>query len=113
MSFPSSYKLLNLQPSSLHVINLLNYIENNGGVLVHSSGHGKEEGIELKGTVTYRLGQNSGIMIALNKTLPSIYIKQSLQNGDDICVLLPHINKYISEKYTVSKRGQSSKGYNT
>lgn len=45
-------------------------------MLVHSSGHGKEEGTELKGTLTYRTGLNSGIMIALNKTLPSVYIKQ-------------------------------------
>lgn len=113
MNFPKSYTGLSLQPSSKHVIELLKRIEKNNGVLVHSSGHGKEEGTELKGTLTYRTGLNSGIMIALNKTLPSVYIKQYLQNGDDIFVLAPHLNKYISEKYTVSRRGQSTKGYNT
>ncbi len=52
-------------------------------------------------------------MIALNKTLPSVYIKQYLQNGDDIFKLLPHLKTYISDKYMVSKLGQSKKGYNT
>ena len=113
MSFPKSYTGLRLQPSSKHVNELLKHIEKNNGVLVHSSGHGKEEGTELKGTLTYRTGLNSGIMIALNKTLPSVYIKQYLQNGDDIFNVLPHLKTYISDKYTVSKRGQSTKGYNT
>lgn len=113
MSFPKNYTGLSLQPSSKHVIELLKHIEKNNGVLVHSSGHGKEEGTELKGTLTYRTGLNSGIMIALNKTLPSVYIKQYLKNGDDIFNVLPHLKTYISDKYTVSKRGQSTKGYNT
>lgn len=113
MSFPKSYTGLSLQPSSKHVIELLKHIEKNNGVLVHSSGHGKEEGTELKGTLTYRTGLNSGIMIALNKTLPSVYIKQYLQNGDDIFNVLPHLKTYLYDKYTFSKRGESAKGYNT
>lgn len=113
MSFPKSYKELSLEPSSKHVLELLNHIEEKSGVLVHSSGHGKEEGTELKGTLTYSIGLSSGIMIALNKTLPSVYIKQYLQNGGDIFKLLPHLKTYISDKYMVSKRGQSKKGYNT
>lgn len=112
MNFPKTYTKLSLQPSSKQVIELLKHIEKNNSVLVHSSGHGKEEGTELKGTLTYRTGLNSGIMIALNKTLPSVYIKQYLQN-DDIFHVLPHLKNYLSDKYTVSKRGESAKGYNT
>ena len=85
MNFPKSYTGLSLQPSSKHVIELLKRIEKNNGVLVHSSGHGKEEGTELKGTLTYRTGLNSGIMIAegtpeevlANDLVRQVYLGQS------------------------------------
>ncbi len=109
----NSFIKLTLKPSSQHIIQLLNHIEQKGGVLVHCSGHGKKDGVELKGTLTYHLGLSSGVMIALNKTLPSLYIKQFLPNGADIFALVPLAKTCLSKVYKTSNRGKSSKGYNT
>lgn len=113
MSCPQSYKQLSLKPSSQNVITLLDYIEQNEGVLRHHSGHGKNDGTKLEGTLTYGLGQSSGIMIALNKNLPSLYIKQFLANGQAIFECVENAKSYLFNSYTVSKRGHLSKGYNT
>lgn len=113
MNPPKTYRHLTLQPSSNHVIELLNYIEQHGGVLMHSSGHGKQKGEELKGTLIYSLGLSKGLMIALNKVFPSLYIKQYLASGENIFDVVSSAKNYLSDTYSISNKGLSSKGYNT
>lgn len=81
MAYPSSYRKLKREmPESEDVIELLNYVEDElKGKVIHHSGHGKSVN-KLQGALSYHFPNDTAVMIALNKTLPSIYAKNFLPN---------------------------------
>lgn len=83
MSYPSSYTQFKREmPESEDVITLLNYVEDElKGKVIHHSGHGKRVN-KLQGALTYLFPNNTAVMVALNKNLPSIYAKKILPNHE-------------------------------
>lgn len=83
MSYPSSYTQFKREmPESEDVITLLNYVEDElKGKVIHHSGHGDETS-KFEGALTYLFPNNTAVMIALNKGLPSLYVNKVLPNKE-------------------------------
>mgnify|MGYP000848849000 FL=1 len=110
MSCPSSYRKFEREmPESKDVIALLNYVEDElKGKVIHHSGHGDEIN-KFEGALTYLFPNDTAVMIALNKGLPSLYVNKILPNKE---LLLNQLTFTLEPKKEYVKRISSkNKGY--
>jgi len=110
MSYPSSYRNFKREmPESKDVIALLNYIEDDlKGRVIHHSGHGDETN-KFEGALTYLFPNNTAVMIALNKGLPSLYVNKVLPNKE---LLLDQLAFTLeSKKEYVNRISSKNKGF--
>lgn len=110
MGYPSSYRNFKREmPESKDVITLLNYVEDElKGKVIHHSGHGKTVN-KLQGALTYHFPNDTAVMIALNKTFPSIYAKKILPNNE---ILFDAISFKIKDwKEILGAKSEDEKGF--
>lgn len=110
MGYPSSYTQFKREmPESKEVIILLNYVEDElKGKVIHHSGHGDEKN-KFEGALTYLFPNDTAVMIALNKGLPSLYVNKILPNKE---LLLNQLTFTLEPKKEYVKRISSkTKGY--
>ena len=109
MSFPSNYKAFDREmPESKEVTDLLNYVEDElNGKIIHHSGHG-DENHKFEGTLTYIFPNHTAVMIALNKGLPSLYVKKILPNKElllDQITFDPNLSKEYKGRISSRNKG--------